>query len=344
MSAKSYSLQALAEYLGGDVQGDASYLITGLATLDTAVSGQLSFFANARYLGSLKASQSGAVLVTPEHKEYVSTNAIVLADPYLAYARISHYFDSVAELEPSIHHSAQIAPSARIAKSSQVCANVVIGEGCTIAEGVYIGPNTVLGSRCNLAANVRINANVTLYDDIKVGKGTLIHSGAVIGADGFGFANEHGKWVKICQLGGVVIGADVEVGACTTIDRGALSDTVIADGVKLDNQIQIAHNVSIGEDTAIAGCTAVAGSTKIGARCTIAGASGITGHLDIADGTHVTAMSLVSKSIKSAGAYSSGTGLMPHGRWKRSVVRFRQLDELAKRVKSLEEKFETPKG
>lgn len=341
---RTFRLDELAKLLGAELRGDPAYVVEGLATLNDATSGQLSFFANPRYLESLRNTQAGAVLVSPEHADSAPCSALVMSNPYLGYASVSQYFERRDVLKSGTAPGTQIDPSARVSKSAQLCANVVVGADSVIGENVYLGPNTVVGARCRIEDGVRINANVTLYDDVGVGAHSLIHSGAVIGADGFGFAPDNGKWVKISQLGGVRIGANVEVGAGTTIDRGALADTVIGAGVKLDNQIQIAHNVTIGEDSAIAGCTAVAGSTKIGARCTIAGGVGITGHLDIADGTHITAMSLVSKSVSKAGAYSSGSGLMPHKQWKRSVVRFRQLDELAKRLKSLEEKIDRSKG
>jgi UDP-3-O-[3-hydroxymyristoyl] glucosamine N-acyltransferase len=344
MAKPEYTLTQLATHLGGVVQGEPDYKISGLATLEQAGVGELSFFANARYLKALRASRAGAVLVTEQHRHDVPANAIVLPNPYLAFARASQLFDPTPPVAPGIGAGAVIDAGAEVSAEAQVCANAVVGAGTFIAAGVYIGPNVVIGRNCRIESGVRVNAGAILYDDVKVGANSLIHSGAVIGADGFGFANERGRWVKISQLGGVSIGSDVEIGAGTTIDRGALSDTVIANGVKLDNQIQIAHNVTIGENTAIAGCTAVAGSTKIGARCTIAGAVGIAGHLEIAEGVHITAMTLVTKSIKKSGAYSSGTGQMPYQDWKKSVVRFRQLDELAKRVKSLETKVETSKG
>lgn len=341
---RSFRLDELAKLLGAELRGDPSCVIEGLATLDNAESGQLSFFANPRYLDSLRKTQAGAVLVSQEHADNAPCSKLVMNNPYLGYATVSRYFERLEALKPGAASGVLVDPSATVSDSAQLCANVVVGAESVIGENVYLGPNTVVGARCHIEDGVRINANVTLYDDIEVGAHSLIHSGAVIGADGFGFAPDNGKWVKISQLGGVRIGSHVEVGAGTTIDCGALADTVIGAGVKLDNQIQIAHNVTIGEDSAIAGCTAVAGSTKIGARCTVAGGVGITGHLDIADGTHITAMSLVSKSVSKAGAYSSGTGLMPHKQWKRSVVRFRQLDELAKRLKSLEEKIDRSKG
>ena len=339
-----FQLDELASYLGGKVRGDGACLIESLATLDEAKKGQLAFFANARYLNQLKATQASAVLVSPEYADVAPCSVIILDNPYLGFARASHQFDTTPAVCAGIASGVQVHPAASVSSSAQLEANVSVAEGAVIGDHVYVGPNSVIGRNCRLDAGVRLNANVTLYDDIKIGENSLIHSGAVIGADGFGFAPNAGKWVKICQLGGVTIGKNVEIGAGTTIDRGALSDTLIEDGVKLDNQIQIAHNVVVGENSAIAGCTAVAGSTKIGAGCTVAGGVGITGHLNIADGSHITAMSLVSKSVSKPGAYSSGTGLMPSKQWKRSVVRFRQLDDLAKRIKSLEEKIETSKG
>lgn len=337
-----YALSSLAERVGGRVQGDPDTLIHSLATLHSAGPGQLSFFANARYLAQLKSSRAEAVLVQEAHLADVPGHAIVVADPYLAFARLSALFDWRQPVVGAIADSARVAASASVDPSARIEAGAVIGEEVQIGARVSIGANTVVGAGCRIGADSRLEANVTLYPDVSLGERVLVHSGAVLGADGFGFAHDagSGEWVKICQLGGVVIEDDVEIGAGTTIDRGALEATHIERGVKLDNQIQVAHNVRIGAYTAIAGCTAIAGSTKIGRHCTIAGMSGITGHLEIADGTHITAMSLVSRSISRPGAYSSGTGLEPHRQWKRNVVRFRQLDELARRVRKLEQALE----
>ncbi|MCD8513108.1 MAG: UDP-3-O-(3-hydroxymyristoyl)glucosamine N-acyltransferase [Nitrincola sp.] len=277
------------------------------------------------------------MLVKPELADQVTGIALVVQDPYLAYATLSKLFDWRRPLQPRVDATAVIASSASVDSSAEISAHVVIGEHAHIAAGVFIGANSVIGDHCIIGADSRIESGVNIYPDVHLGDRVIVHSGTVIGADGFGFAPYQKRWVKIYQSGGVRIADDVEIGAGVTIDRGALSPTVIEKGVKLDNQIQIAHNVVIGEDTAIAGCTGIAGSSKIGKRCTIAGMVGITGHLEIADNTHITAMSLVSKSITQAGAYSSGTGLEPHQQWKRNVVRFKQLDELAKRVKLLEQ-------
>ena len=338
---QSYTAAELAQLLGAELQGNADTRISGIATLENAGPEQLAFLHSSRYQGQLKHCRAGVVLVRSEFALDVSSVALIVDDPYLAYALASKLFDHsvrspTTSVSGGVSSTAVVDSSARIANSAVIGANAVIGSGTVIAEGVQIGANTVIGNDCVVGENTRLAANVSIYDGIRIGQQCVIHSGAVIGADGFGFANDGGRWVKIHQLGGVVIGDRVEIGAGTTIDRGALDDTSIGDGVILDNQVQIAHNVIIGENTAIAGCTAVAGSTRIGKQCTIAGACGITGHLSIADGTHVTAMSLISKSITEPGAYSSGTTMEPHRQWKRNAVRFRQLDELARRVKELE--------
>lgn len=332
-----YKLSELAAYINGQLSGNPDVAVTGLATLEDAQQDRLSFFANPRYLKQLKASDAGAVLVHASAAEHVKHNAIIVDDPYLAYARLSQLFDWRDAIQPGICSTATVDAAAQIDSSAQVCAQAVVGPDVVVHAGVYIAPHVVIGRGCRIGKDSRIEAGVVLYPDVIIGERVIIHSGSVLGADGFGFARHQQQWVKICQLGGVRIGDDVEIGAGVTIDRGALSPTRIEKGVKLDNQIQVAHNVVIGEHSAIAGCTGIAGSTRIGKRCTLAGMVGVTGHLTLADDTHVTAMSLVSKSIDKPGTYSSGTGLEPHQQWKRNVVRFRQLNDLAKRVSSLEQ-------
>ena len=335
MTELSVKASDLALRVGGELVG-RDCLISGMSTLDKAGLGQLSFLSNAKYQKQLPQTQAEVVLVSAEFVELVPNSAIVVANPYLAFAKLSQLFDWRSPLVSGISSSALIDSSAEIDPTAQVADGAIIGANVKIFANTYIGPNVVIGEGVVVGESTRLEANVTLYPGASIGKRCIIHSGAVIGADGFGFAHDGQGWVKIAQAGGVILGDDVEVGANTTIDRGALSNTVIANGVKLDNQIQIAHNVEIGEATAIAGCTAIAGSTRIGSHCTIAGMSGVTVHLEIADRTHITAMTLVSKSIKESGAYSSGTGVEPHAQWKRNVVRFRQLDELSQRVKNLE--------
>ncbi len=340
-----YSLQELAGYLNATLEGKGAD-ITGLATLEHADEAQLTFFHSTkpRYLQQLKSCRAGAVLVSTEHKDMVHTAKLIVDDPYIAYAQASRLFSGADAESGSVSERAVIASTATLADNISIGPNVVVGENCKIASDVSIGANTVIGDDCVIGKGSVIQANVTLYNDIVLGEGCRIHSGAVLGADGFGFAHNNGQWLKIYQLGGVRIGNRVEIGAGTTVDRGALDHTYIGDGVIIDNQVQIAHNVVVGDNTAIAGCTAVAGSTHIGEACTVAGACGITGHLEIAAGTHITAMSLVSKNIETAGAYSSGTVAEPHSKWKRNVVRFRQLDEMSRKLKKLETEFKQYKA
>lgn len=344
MSMPLYSLKYVAAQVGGVVDGDDAYEVSGLGTLENAGPAQLSLYTGSRYLAQLSATVAGAVLVRKEDRASVHGHAIVVSDPYAAYAQLTHLFDRNTSVVPGVDPTACISASAVIADDVQICAGAVIGEGSQIGPGCYIGANTVVGARCDIGADSRLAANVTLYNDVTLGERALIHSGAVIGADGFGFAPHEGKWFKIAQLGGVTVGDDVEIGACTTIDRGALDDTIIGDGVKLDNQIMVAHNVEIGEHSAIAACTGIAGSTKIGKHVRIAGGAGIAGHITIADNSYISGMAMVTGSVKKAGSYSSGTALEPTASWRRNVVRFRQLDKLASRVKELEEKIKDIEG
>lgn len=331
-----YSVAQIAEFLQGQVIGDATLPITAMAPLESAVLGDVSFCAQAKFSKHLTQCQASVVLIHKRDLALVTGTAITVDNPYLAFAQLSQWFDWRTPVTAGIAKGACISDTAEIAASAQICHGAVIGEQSTVGENCYIGANTVIGDYCHIQQDTRIEPNVTLYQNVSVGKCCLIHAGAVIGGDGFGFAKKQDGWQKIHQLGGVVIGDDVEIGANTTIDRGALSDTVISSGVKLDNQVQIAHNVHLGENTAIAGCTAVAGSAKIGENCTIAGLVGITGHLEIAAGSHVTAMSLVSHSLKEPGVYSSGAAIDTHQNWKRNVVRFKSLDALAKKVKKID--------
>jgi UDP-3-O-[3-hydroxymyristoyl] glucosamine N-acyltransferase len=334
---KHWTLFELAQHLNAELIGDGDYPVTGIATLANAEPHQVSFLANMKYASQLADCKAGAVILHPDQAHYFAGNKLLLDNPYLGYAKLSAFF-APASAYQGVHPSAVVALSAFIGEDVVIGPGVVIGEHVRLEGGVNIGPNCVIGDHCSIGKETRLAANVTLYHGITLGQRNILHSGAVIGADGFGFAKDGADWVKIHQLGGVVTGDDVEIGAGTTIDRGALDDTRIGNGVKLDNQVQIAHNVVLGDHTAIAGCTAIAGSTTLGKNCTIAGACGITGHLYLADGVHVTAMSLVTHSIKEAGAYSSGTSLDANHKWRRNAARFKQLDQIAKRVKQLEQK------
>ncbi|MEH6443420.1 MAG: UDP-3-O-(3-hydroxymyristoyl)glucosamine N-acyltransferase [Oceanospirillaceae bacterium] len=331
-----FSVAQIAHFLQADVIGDGNLQITHIAPLTSAEEGAISFCANTKSLPHLRKCNASAILVSTSEQDLVLNSAIVVDNPYLAFAQISKWFDWRAKLIAGIVDASKVAISAKVASTAQLCHGAVVGNNSSIGEHCYIGPNVVIADYCIIEANTRIEAGVVLYQDVKIGENCHIHSNAVIGADGFGFAKKAVGWQKICQLGGVRIGRDVEIGASTTIDRGALSDTIIGDGVKLDNQIQIGHNAKIGDYSAVAASTAIAGSTNIGENCTIAGMCAIAGHLDIVAGTHITGMSMVSNSIKKAGVYSSGTATEEHHSWKRNVVRFRSLDAIAKRIKVLE--------
>ncbi|MBP5948699.1 UDP-3-O-(3-hydroxymyristoyl)glucosamine N-acyltransferase [Pseudomonas iridis] len=339
-------LGQLAEFLGATLRGDAEKQITGLATLQEAGPAQLSFLANPQYRKFLAGSQAAALLLKEADAEGFAGNALVVPDPYLAYARISHLFDSKPKATAGIHPSAVIAADAVVDPTASIGAFVVIEAGARIGAQVTLGAHCVIGARSEIGEGGWLAPRVTLYHDVRIGKRVVIQSGAVIGGEGFGFANEKGIWQKIAQIGGVTIGDDVEIGVNTAIDRGALADTVIGNGVKLDNQIQIAHNVQVGDHTAMAACVGISGSTKIGKHCMLAGGVGLVGHIDICDNVFLTGMTMVTHSITEPGAYSSGTAMQPAAEWRKSAARIRQLDEIARRLKQLEKRVGdvTPDG
>ncbi|HTR01162.1 MAG TPA: UDP-3-O-(3-hydroxymyristoyl)glucosamine N-acyltransferase, partial [Candidatus Acidoferrum sp.] len=335
------TLTTLAAMLGLELQGPVgcgSVEIHGLAPLATAGPNQLSFYHNPRYHAELRQARAAAVILLPEHAADCPVPRLISTNPYLTYARASHLFARERAAAAGIHASAEIDASASLGSGVSVAANVVIGAGAVIDDGVIIGANCVIGDGCRIGAGSRLYPNVTLYHGVALGRHCIVHSATVIGSDGFGFARAGGRYHKIAQLGGVAIGDDVEIGANTSIDRGALEDTVIGDGVKIDNQVQIAHNVRIGAHTVICGCSAIAGSSTIGKNCTIAGGVGVINHVSICDDVTVTAMSLVNQDIAAPGIYSSGTGLDDSGNWRRSIVRFRQLDDMWRRLLRLERK------
>nr|WP_210397190.1 UDP-3-O-(3-hydroxymyristoyl)glucosamine N-acyltransferase [Motiliproteus sediminis] len=334
--AITFTLGEIAAAVDARLIGDPATPVTGLQTLAAAGGSDVSFLANKRYRAELATTAAAAVLIEPAFVDECPVAALVTDTPYLAYARLTHRFEQRPAVAKGVHPTATVDPSAEVAADASIGPGVVIGAGVSIAAGVEIGPGCVIGDHSVIGEQTRLAARVTLYHAITLGRRNLIHSGVVIGADGFGFAPSPEGWQKIAQLGGVVTGDDVEIGANTTIDRGALEPTRIGNGVKIDNQVQIAHNCEIGDNSAIAGCAGIAGSTKIGQRCTIAGAAGIAGHLEIADDVHVSGMAMVTNSLNEKGIYSSGTGILPYQQWKRNVVRFRQLDKLAGRVAALE--------
>ncbi|WP_239481957.1 UDP-3-O-(3-hydroxymyristoyl)glucosamine N-acyltransferase [Pseudomonas insulae] len=340
MTAPALTLGQLAERLGATLRGAENKRITGLATLHEAGPEQLSFLANPQYRRFLATTQAGAVLLTAKDAEGYAGDALLVADPYLAYARISHLFDPKPQaVAGQVHPTAVIAADALLDPTASVGPHAVIESGARIGAGVTIGAQCFIGARTVIGDGGWLAPRVTLYHDVTIGQRVSIQSGAVIGGEGFGFANERGVWQKIAQIGGVTIGDDVEIGSNTTIDRGALADTVIGNGVKLDNQIMIAHNVQVGDHTAMAGCVGISGSAKIGKHCMLAGGVGLVGHIEICDGVFVTGMTMVTRSITEPGAYSSGTAMQTAGEWKKSAARFRQLDDMARRLQTLEKRL-----
>jgi UDP-3-O-[3-hydroxymyristoyl] glucosamine N-acyltransferase len=339
-------LGQLAEFLGATLRGDPETKITGLATLQEAGPAQLSFLANPQYRKYLAGSQAAALLLKEADAEGFAGNALVVPDPYLAYARISHLFDPKPKATAGIHPSAVIAPDAVVDPAASIGPFVVIEAGARIAANVTLGAHCFIGARSEIGEGGWLAPRVALYHDVRIGKRVVIQSGAVLGGEGFGFANEKGIWQKIAQIGGVTIGDDVEIGVNTAIDRGALADTVIGNGVKLDNQIQIAHNVQVGDHTAMAACVGISGSTKIGKHCMLAGGVGLVGHIEICDNVFLTGMTMVTHSITEPGAYSSGTAMQPAAEWRKSAARIRQLDDIARRLKQLEKRVGevTPDG
>lgn len=333
------SLGEIAEQFHLQCRGDAGFMVEGLATLRSAGPQHLSFLANPKYQQALSETAAGAVIIAPEQSENFTGPCLIADDPYLAYAKITRLFARDAS-HSGQDSSAVIGRDCIIPADCGIAANVVIGDRVTLGAGCQIGPGSVIGDDCVLGEQCTLHANVTIYPAVTLGNRVRIHSGAVIGSDGFGFAPTAEGWIKIAQLGSVRLGDDVDVGANTTIDRGALDDTVIERGVILDNLIQIAHNVQIGEFTAIAAFVGIAGSTRIGRRCTIGGRSSINGHIEIVDNCHITATSFISQSLRQAGSYSSGTFEQGTREWRRNAVRFNQLDELFKRVNRLEKKLQ----
>ncbi len=330
------TLGHLAEFLGATLRGPTDKEITGLATLQEAGPGQVSFLANPQYRKFLATTQAAAVLLKPADAEGYAGDALLIADPYLAYARISHLFDPKPKAAAGIHPTAIIADDAVVDPNASVGPYVIIESGARIAAGVTLGAHCYIGARSVIGEGGWLAPRVTLYHDVRIGQRVVIQSGAVLGGEGFGFANEKGVWQKIAQIGGVTIGDDVEIGVNTAIDRGAMDDTRIGNGVKLDNQIQIAHNVQVGDHTAMAACVGISGSAKIGKHCMLAGGVGLVGHIDICDGVFITGMTMVTRSITEPGSYSSGTAMQPAAEWRKSAARIRQLDDMARRLQQLE--------
>lgn len=335
-----HTLEELARLTNSSFDGDSNTQITTVAALDEAEQGQISFVSNPKYINKLAETSASAVILDKDLAESYQGNVLINNNPYLTFAHVLQILYAEPKSPGIIHKSATVADDTKIHQSAKIGPNVVIESGVIIDEDVIVGSNSVIGRNSRLYKGVQLHSNVTLYKDTKIGQNSIIHSGVVIGSDGFGFApTDKKEWYKILHIGNVVIGDDVEIGANTTIDRGALGTTHINNGVKLDNLIHIAHNVKIDEYTAIAAGTVIAGSTIIGKRCQIGGAVAIAGHLNVVDDVIFTGRSMVMKSVKKPGVYSSGIATDENKKWRRNAARFRSLDEMAKKIRYLEQKL-----
>ncbi len=338
----SYRLGELAERLGGQVVGDADVAISGLGALPSAVPGQLTHLSNPAYRRDLPKTQASAVILRRRDLALCPTNAIVVAEPYFAFASASRLWERPPQLNAGIHASARVDASAVIHETARIGPGVAIGSATVVAGNVAIHANAVVGDRCRLDEGVRIMANATLYDDVKIGARSVVHANAVLGADGFGFARgSDGALAPIAQLGGVTVGQDVSIGAASTVDRGAIEDTLIEDGVKIDNQVQIGHNCRIGAHSVICGCVGIVGSTDIGRGCVLAGMVGVGGDrpIRICDGVTVSGCTHVSRSITKPGTYAGGVLHNRATAWKRNALRFQRLDELARLAAKLDRRI-----
>ena len=331
-------LDRLAAELGADFRGDPGTRVFRIAHLLGAESDCLTFLGDPRYRKHLPETRAGVVILNVEDEPQSPVPVLISTNPYLSFARAARLIYPRPPVAGGVHPSAVVDPGAQVDPSAWIGPTAVIEAGAWIGPRVFVGPGCVVGEGVRVDEDSRLVARVTLCERTQVGKRALLHPGAVIGRSGFGFAKDGERWVRIPQVGRAVLGDDVEIGANTTVDRGAIDDTTIGNGVKLDNHIQIGHNVHIGENTAMAANTGISGSTRIGRNCTVAGAVGMAGHLTIGDQVHFTGMAMVTRSFPDSGTYSSGIPAMPSGEWRRNVARFRHLDELSRRLKQLEER------
>lgn len=334
------SVAALAEQIGATLRGEGQVTVHGLAPLESAGAADIAYVATPKYRKHLADTRAGAVLLTAEDAASFVGTALITDNPRLAFARAASIIYPEPAPTPGIHPSAVVGADVQIADSAHIGALTVVEAGAIVGEHVDIGPGCLVGAGSRLGRGTRLVARVTILAGCSLGERCLVHPGAVIGSDGFGYARRGESWVKVPQLGGVMIGNDVEIGANTAIDRGALGDTVIGDGVKLDNLIQIAHNVHVGAHTAIAGCVGIAGSTHIGKRCMIGGGAGIGGHLDITDDVTIMGKTSITNSISEPGVYSSTMAAQSATEWRKNAVRFRRLDEMARKLRRLEERIQ----
>ena len=335
---KEFRLEEIVSRLGGALEGDGSVVVTQVATLASAGAGQIAFLANSKYRGLLRSCGASAVIVHPQFSAETTLPRILHPNPYAYYARVTALLNPAEEASSGVSSTAVV--KSKIPASARILENVVVGRGVSIGENVTLLPGCVIGDGAVIGDGSVLYPNVVIYPECIIGKRAIIHAGAVIGSDGFGFAKDGDDWVKIPQIGRVVIGDDVEIGANTSIDRGALDDTVIGNGVKIDNQIQIAHNVVIGDHSALAGCVGIAGSTRIGRRCTVGGAGMIVGHLEIGDDVHVSAGTMVTKNLRHPGQYTSIYPLEAHDEWLHNAAQIKRLARMAERISELEKKLE----
>lgn len=336
---KEFSLQYLASYLSAELIGDVDAHISGLADLNSAGEHDISFLSDSKYVKHLESSVAAAVVLRANDVEFFAGNKLVVSDPYRAYAALSKLFATRKPFE-GIHPTAVVSDSAKIAENVSIGPNCVVGDGVSIGQGTELSAGVFVGDGASLGANCLLHPNVVVYHQCVLGDRVLIHANTSIGSDGFGFAPASGKWEKIHQIGRVVIGNDVEIGANTAIDRGALEDTVIHSDVIIDNQVHIAHNCVVGSGTALAGCVGIAGSAKIGENCLVGGAVAIGGHLEIADGTMFNGGTIVPKGVKEKGVYASSGPMQEAGEWRKNSARYRQLDSLYRRIVKLEKTIE----
>ncbi|WP_114766487.1 UDP-3-O-(3-hydroxymyristoyl)glucosamine N-acyltransferase [Vibrio rhodolitus] len=337
---KTLTLAELATITGGELHGDATATVTMVAPMDKAQQGHVTFLSNPKYAKHLAQCQATVVMVKAAQLEQCQGNTLVVDDPYVAFAKVAQALDTTPKAASGIAPSAVIDATVKLGANVSIGANAVIEAGAELGDNVIIGAGCFIGQHAKIGSNTQLWANVSIYHNVELGSDCLVQANTVIGSDGFGYANEKGEWIKIPQLGTVRIGNRVEIGACTTIDRGALDDTVIADNVIIDNQMQIAHNVEIGYGTAMAGGTVVAGSTKIGKYCIIGGASVINGHIEIVDGVTITGMGMVMRGIEEKGMYSSGIPLQTNKEWRKTATRVHRIDEMNKRLKAVEKQLE----
>ncbi|ATM94705.1 UDP-3-O-[3-hydroxymyristoyl] glucosamine N-acyltransferase [Yersinia frederiksenii] len=336
----SIRLADLAQQLDAQVHGDGDLVITGIASMHSAEPSQITFLSNSRYQEQLATCNAGAVVLTEADLPFCKSAALVVKNPYLTYARMAQIMDTTPQPAQDIAPSAVVSAQATLGEKVSIGANAVIESGVVLGDNVVIGAGCFIGKNTHIGAGSRLWANVSVYHEVVIGQNCLIQSGTVIGADGFGYANDRGNWIKIPQLGSVHIGDRVEIGACTTIDRGALDNTIIGNGVIIDNQCQIAHNVVIGDNTAVAGGVIMAGSLKVGRYCMIGGASVINGHMEICDKVTITGMGMVMRPITEPGLYSSGIPLQPNKVWRKTAALVMNIDGINKRLKAIERKID----